>query len=71
MPGVSAVPLMDLMLRVSLSWSVSPSNKSRVTGVPSSSMVNISSSATGGLFCPFIVMVTVAVSVPPWPSLMV
>ena len=70
-PGVSGVPLMDVIVTGSASGSVSPSKRSRGIGAEFSLTVNVSSSATGGLLEPLTVITNSAVSVPPLPSLRV
>ena len=68
-PGVIAVPLMLLMLKVSPSTSVSLPNKFNTVGVSSTIGNGVatvpSSTATGASFAPLMVMVKVAVDSSP------
>ena len=73
-PLITTVPLAgwvtDWMVSAFPSTSVSLPSTGTVTGV-SSAVVSVSSTATGLSLTGVTVMVTVAVSVPPFPSVMV
>ena len=69
-PWVLAPVATPVTLRMSPSGSVSLASTVTVTGV-SSAVVLVSFTATGGSFTGVTVMFTVAVDVPPWPSLIV
>ena len=77
LPTLAATPLTSVTVRLSLvSGSLSAPlplsfRTFSLVSIASAFVLSLSSSATGGSFSPFIVMVTVAVSVPPLLSLMV
>ena len=69
-----SLPLTCVTMRVSPSGSLSaplPRSTFSVSNTVSAAVVSLSSSAIGGSLTPSMVMVTVAVSVPPLPSLIV
>ena len=69
-PGVKVTPLIAVMVRVPPSASLSFANGVKVTGVLYA-VLYVSSLATGGVFgAAATLMVSVAVELPPWPSLM-
>ena len=69
-PGVKVTPLIAVMVNGLPSASVSFANGFKVTGVLNA-VLYVSSLATGGVFgAAETLMVSVAVELPPWPSLM-
>ena len=66
-PGVKTTPLIEVTTNVSPSGSVSSVNGTKVTGV-SSAVVYVSSTATGASFTGVMLIISLAVSVPPFPS---